>query len=334
MPAKGWKDILLRTKAEIKADNLSLVAGGVAFYAFLAAAPALAATIAIYALVADASTVVDHLQLLRNVVPADVMPLLQQQASNFVNDDAKASWGLAVGLALALFGSTKVARSLILGLNIAYDESERRGFVRLNLLAFGLTGAGIISAVIVFALLAAAPVVLRQLAISTDTERLLSWGRWPLMFLGFTAALSVVYWVGPSRQNAKWRWVTWGALVATTLWIIASVGFSIYASHFGNYGKSYGALASVVVFMLWLYITAYVVLFGAELNAEMEHQTVEDTTQGAPKPMGERGAYVADTVGKTAAQVKKKSKKKKAKETLEPGTDRDDTKPKRSSKHR
>lgn len=321
MPAKGWKDILLRTKAEIEADNLSLVAGGVAFYAFLAAAPALAATIAIYALVADASTVVDHLQLLRNVVPTDVMPLLQQQATSFVSDTTKASWGLVVGLGLALFGATKVARSLILGLNIAYDESERRGFIRLNLLAFGLTAAGIVSAVLVFALLAAAPFLLRELPLPTDAGRLLNWARWPLMFAGFSAALSVIYWIGPCRENAKWRWVTWGALVATTLWIIASVGFSIYASQFGNYGKSYGALASVVVFMLWLYITAYVVLFGAELNAEMEHQTAEDTTQGPAQPMGQRGAYVADTIGATADEVKAEAGKPAPKQKLEPGAD-------------
>ncbi len=329
MPARGWKDILVRTQAEIKADNLSLVAGGVAYYAFLATAPALAATLAIYALVSNPATVADHLQLLQGVVPPDVMPLLQEQVTQFVADDTKAGWSLAIGIAIALFGATRAARGLILGLNIAYDEAERRNVIKLNLLALGLTVTGIVAVVVLLAMVAGAPLALRRLALPGDTAAWLNWGRWPLLYLGFATALSVVYWIGPSRRQPKWQWVTWGALFAALLWLAASAGFSIYVSHFGNYGKSYGALASVVVFLVWLYLTAYVVLFGAELNAEMEHQTAIDTTCGAPKPMGRRGAYVADTVGATAEEIRQR---KHPKATLEPGAEREESThpPKRS----
>jgi membrane protein len=303
VPAKGWLDILARTKQQMTEDNLSIVAAGVAFYSFVAVVPALAATISIYALVADASQINDNISALARVVPGEVMPMLQDQMKRIVENDEAAGFGAVLGLLLAIYSTSSAMKALIIGLNIAYDEEERRGFVKLYLVALALTVVAIIGAVLAVGLVAVLPSMLGHLGLSSSAETLVNWLRWPLLIGGFMLGLTIVYRFAPSRDEPQWRWVSWGAGVATLLWIIGSGVFSLYVSRFGSYDKTYGALGAVVVFLFWLFISAYVVLIGAELNAEMEKQTLKDTTHGEPKPLGQRGAEAADTVGRSREQL-------------------------------
>jgi membrane protein len=297
VPSKGWLDILSRTKAQVGEDNLSIVAAGVAFYGFVAVVPALGALIGIYALMADTAQINEHIAVLARVVPGEVMPLLEDQIKRLTGDDAAAGMSAVIGLLIAIYSSSAATKALITGINIAYDENEKRGFVRLNLVALALTLFVLVGAVIAVALVAVLPGVLQHMHFSGKVETVLSWLRWPVLMLGFMIGLAAFYRFGPSREKAQWKWVSWGAVLATLLWIAGSALFSVYVAKFGSYDKTYGSLGAVVVFLLWLYLTAYAVLVGAELNSEMERQTVKDTTAGPPKPLGDRGASSADTVG-------------------------------------
>jgi membrane protein len=293
----GWLDILWRTKKEISDDNLSIVAAGVAFYAFLAVVPSFAAIVAVYGLVSNPSQVAHQIELLARVVPSEVLPLLHQQLTRITSHTQAAGISAIVGFVLALYSSANATKALITGLNIAYGESERRSFLKLTAIAFVLTIGGIVGAVLGVALVAVLPSLLAHVPIARSTENVLNWLRWPVLVIGFVTALAMMYRYGPSRRDAKWRWVSWGAATATLLWLLASAAFSLYVSRFGSYDKTYGSLGAVVVFLMWLYLSAFVILVGAELNSEMERQTKKDTTVGPPKPIGQRGARSADTVG-------------------------------------
>lgn len=297
LPAKGWRDILLRTKREISADNLSVVAAGVAFYAFLAVVPSLAAVIAIYGLVSDPAQVGHQVEQLARVLPGEVTPLLQQQMTRIASHTQAASWSAIVGFLLAVYSSANATKALITGLNIAYGDRESRSFLRLTGVAFVLTIGGILGAVLAIGLVAVLPAVLQHLQIPQSAELWVNWLRWPLLVGSFMFGLAVMYRFGPSRHDAKWKWVSWGAAVAGVLWLAASGAFSLYVAKFGSYDKTYGSLGAVIVFLMWLYLSAFVVLLGAELNSEMERQTAKDTTRGPPKPMGRRHAHSADTLG-------------------------------------
>ena len=299
VPARGWVDVLWRMKTQMVEDNLNIVAAGVAFYAFVAVVPGLAATIAIYALFLDPTQLQSHFEVLAQVVPAEVMPILREQITRIAEDSQAAGISAILGIAIALFGSAKATKALMKGLNIAYDEHESRGFVRLNATAIGLTLAGIIGVLVVVTLVTVLPSILRNLGLSTSSEWLLSLGRWPVLIVLFMTALAVLYRIGPCRESPKWRWTSPGAVSAAVLWVLGSAAFSFYVSQFGNYQKTYGSLGAIVVFLLWLLLSAYVILLGAELNTEIERQTVRDTTTGEPQPRGGRGAYAADTVGPT-----------------------------------
>ncbi|ACB77617.1 YihY/virulence factor BrkB family protein [Opitutus terrae] len=299
LPAPGWRDVLLRTKNELAKDNLSIVAAGVAFYCFMAFVPMLGAIVSTYGLVADPVQVSEHAEALAQVVPAEVMPLLREQMQRLTSAGEAAGIGALVSLLLAVYASAKATKALITGLNIAYDEEERRGFVRLQAVALALTLGAVLGAVLALGLVAVLPSVAGHLGWSDAAGTAVNWLRWPLLVGGFMLGLGVLYRFGPSRNPPQWRWLSAGAVVATGLWIVASLGFSFYVSTLGNYEKTYGSLGALVVFLLWLYLTGYVVLLGAELNAEMERQTEKDTTAGEPKPLGQRDAYSADTVGPT-----------------------------------
>lgn len=309
VPKAGWLDILARTKQQITEDNLSIVAAGVAFYAFVAVVPALAVTIALYALIADPAEISGHIAALAQVVPGEAMPLLEEQMTRIASTPQTASISAIIGVLIALYGSAKAMKALIEGLNIAYDETEERGFFRLNLVAIVLTIGAIIGAVIAVALVAVLPSLLERISVTQGVETLLNWLRWPVLIGGFMAALAVVYRFGPSRRSAKWRWVSPGAMLASLLWLLGSGAFSLYVSRFGSYDKTYGSLGAVVVFLMWLYISAFVILIGAEMNAEMERQTLRDTTDEPDEPMGQRGAEAADTVGPTREEMPPKKKK-------------------------
>lgn len=297
VPRQGWWDILWRTVRSVGEDNLTVVAAGVAFYAFLAVVPALAATIALYALFSDAEQIARHLEYLTQVVPEEVMPILREQITRIVQNERAAGFSAIIGLVLALYGSAKATKAMIAGLNIAYGEREKRNFLRLNFAAVMMTLGGIIGVIVIIALVAVLPAVLRVVGLSDATGLLLSLLRWPLLIALFVGALAVIYRFGPCRNEPRWRWLSGGAILAAVLWVLGSAGFSYYVSQFGNYDKTYGSLGAIVVFLLWLLVSAFVILLGAELNAEMERQTARDTTVGEPEPLGERGAHAADTVG-------------------------------------
>lgn len=309
VPKAGWLDILARTKQQITEDNLSIVAAGVAFYAFVAVVPALAVLIALYALIAAPSEISAHIAAMADIVPDEAMPLLEEQMTRIASTPQTAGISAIIGILIALYGSSKATKALIEGLNIAYDETEKRGFFRLNLAALVLTIGAIIGAVIAISLVAVLPSLLERMSITQGVETLLNWARWPVLVAGFMAALAVIYRFGPSRRHAKWRWVTPGAILASILWLIGSGVFSLYVTQFGSYDKTYGSLGAVVVFLMWLFISAFVILIGAEMNAEMERQTLEDTTIEPDEPMGQRGAEAADTVGPTREEMPPKKKK-------------------------
>lgn len=297
LPKQGWLDVLSRTVSQISADNLSIVAAGVAFYAFVAIVPALAAMIAIYGLVSNPSDVMQHIESMGRVLPRDVMPILHDQMTRITQNTGSASLSALLGVLIAIYSSANATKALISGLNIAYGDTEKRNFLKLSLLALMLTVGLILGAILAVGLVAVLPAVLNFLHLGGTAETMLNILRWPLLLGGFITALAMMYRFGPCRERARWRWVTWGAVVAAVLWVLASGAFSLYVSKFGSYDKTYGSLGAVVVFLMWLYLSAFAVLIGAELNAEMERQTAKDTTRGEPEPLGERGAHAADTVG-------------------------------------
>ncbi|ADJ28435.1 YihY/virulence factor BrkB family protein [Nitrosococcus watsonii] len=301
IPAKGWGDVLLRVKNELSEDKLTVIAAGVAFYALLAIFPALTALVSIYGLVADPADVQQQLNTLSGFIPAEAQTLLNDQLSSIT---AHSQTALGVGvigsILLALWGATKGLKTLMEALNVVYDEKETRGFLKLNATALILTFGALMLGVIAIGLVVALPALLGNFGLGADVRTWVSLLRWPVLAFVAMLGLAVVYRYGPSRSQPRWHWVSWGAVLATVLWIAASVGFSYYVSNFSSYNETYGSLGGVVVFLMWLFITAFIILLGAELNAEMEHQTRADTTEGGYQPLGQRGAYVADTVGKSS----------------------------------
>ena len=302
VPPPGWKDILLRTKREVREDQLSLVAAGVAFYWMLALFPALLAIISVYGFMADPATVAKQAGTLMRLMPAEASKLLVDQMQEITTGDgAAAGLGAAVAIALAFWSAANGTKALLAGLNIAYDERERRGFVRLNLAALTLTLGFMVMVTGSLTLITGVPHLVERLPLGDFGEVLAYAVTWLLLAVLALLCFAVMYRFGPSREHPRWQWVSVGSLMATALWLLASLVFSWYSSRFGSFNKTYGTLAGGVLLLLWLQITAYVTLLGAELNAEIEHQTARDSTTGAPQPLGARGAEMADTVGEAAA---------------------------------
>ena len=298
IPARGWFAVLKRAWAEAGNDNLNLIAAGVAFYFFLALVPLLASLVLTYGLVADPITVVRHLQGLTQVLPADAARLIGEQLVNVTQAaQGEKGFGLVLALLLALYGGMRGASSIITALNIAYEEEERRGFIRTTLLAFvmtlGIVLVGVIGILVISAMSYADELLRGAGPVMHGLVRLASWAL--AAALG-SLAIAAIYRYGPDRDEPKWRWLTAGSLIATGLWLVATLGFGFYVSNFGSYNATYGSLGAVVVLLMWLYLSAYVLLLGAELNAELEHQTARDTTKGPDRPMGARGAAMADSV--------------------------------------
>lgn len=311
VPKQGWLDVLSRTAKEISNDNLTIVAAGVAFYAFVALVPAFAAMIGIYGLVFDPAQVSEQIKSFAQILPREVLPMLEQQLTRLTSNQQAASLSTLLGLAIALWSSAGATRALIQGLNIAYGEKEKRSFIWLNVVALGLTLCIIAGALVAIALVAVLPAVLQSMHLGTQLESILSIARWPILLVGFMMALAILYRYAPSRNEAKWRWVSPGAVVAALLWVGASALFSLYVSQFGSYDKTYGSLGAVVVFLMWLFLSAFSVLLGAETNAELERQTKKDTTDEPDTPMGRRGAVAADTVGPTRQTHKRQLEEEK-----------------------
>jgi membrane protein len=298
IPAKGWKDILLRVYANIGDHRILALAAGMTYYSILAIFPALAALVAIYGLFSDPGSIAKHLDQANGVMPSGAIDVARDQLMR-VTSKGSQTLGLtfAISLAVSLWSANAAMKSLFDTLNIVYREREKRGFVKLNAVSLGFTLAAIGFALLALGAVVAIPVVLQYLSLSNAAELLVRIGRWPVMFFALALGLACIYRFGPSREAPRWRWITWGSAAATIFWLIASALFSWYAANFGKFNETYGSLGAAIGFMTWLWISAIVILLGAELDAEMEHQTARDTTTGAPKPLGARGARMADTVG-------------------------------------
>ena len=298
MPLAGWKEILLRTWRESSKDNVGLVAAGVAFYAFLALVPLLGATVLTYGLFASPATVLRNMESLTSVMPADVAGLVGEQLLNVVGtSEGKKGLGLFLALGIALFGARNAAGAIITALNIAYEEDEKRGFIKVTLLALAITAAAVIFALVGVAVIT----TLRFLAsLIPDAPALILLlirvVAGALIFGGAIAAAATLYRYAPSRAKAKWSWLTPGTALSAVGWLVLSMAFGFYVARFANYNATYGSIGGVVALLSWTYLSSYILLFGAELNSEFEHQTAKDTTTGAAQPLGTRGAWSADHV--------------------------------------
>jgi len=298
MPAKGWKQVLGRTWKESGEDNVGLIAAGVAFYGFLAMVPLLGAIVLSYGLIVSPATVIEQVRSLTTMMPKEAATLVGDQLLNIVGTSGgKKGFGLLIALALALYGAMKGAQAIVTALNIAYEEKETRGFVKLNLLALAITVGAVLVAIIAIGAIGALGHL--DTVFPSAPDIVLTLGRLAsyVLLAGITAAgTAALYRYGPDRAHAKWTWLTPGSALATALWLIVTLGFGFYVANFGSYDATYGSLGAVVVLLTWLYLSSYVLILGGELNSELEHQTAEDTTTGAPVGLGQRRATVADKV--------------------------------------
>jgi membrane protein len=302
IPTLGWKDILWRTYEEFGQDRLMSVAAGVTYYALLALFPAIGALVSVYGLFADPATIQDHLTALSGVLPGGALDIIREQVVRIASaGEGTLGLSFVIGLAISLWSANAGMKAIFDALNIVYDEEEKRSFVKLNLesLTFTLAAVGFI--LLALAGIVVLPIVLDFVGLGSGIEWLLAIARWPILLAVVIAGLAVLYRYGPSRDKAEWKWVTPGGIVAAVLWLVVSMLFSWYVANFGSYNETYGSLGAVIGFMTWIWISSVVVLLGAEINAEMEHQTAKDTTQGPEKPMGARGATMADTLGPAKA---------------------------------
>ena len=299
IPPRGWWQVVRRAFKESSADNVPILAAGVAFFGFLAIFPAIIAAITLYGIFADPQTVAAQVRDLSAALPEQAQPILADQLQSVASTSGGAlGFGLVVSLLAAVWSASSGTGNLLKAINIAYDEDESRGFLKVRGIALALTLGAIVFVLLTLTLVAVVPVVLNVLPLGPVGTVLAQVLRWVLLVALVVAALAITYRVAPDRDQPRFSWVTTGSLVATVLWIIGSVGFSLYVNNFGSYNKTYGAIAGVVVLMLWLYLTSYIVLLGAEINAESERQTRADTTRGASAPMGERGAAAADELAR------------------------------------
>jgi membrane protein len=299
IPKQGWRDVVLRVKDEQKKDNLSIVAAGVAFYSLLAIFPALVAAVSIYGLVADPADVQRQLEAAGGLLPPEAYGVIEQQLSDIVTASGGAlSLGLIGGIVLALWSAARGMKAMIIALNIVYGEEEQRGIIKYNGLALLLTLGAVLFFAVSILLIVVVPALLATIGFPQALEPWIAFLRWPLLAVLVIFALALLYRYAPDREEPRWRWVSWGSVLATVLWLVVSALFSFYVSRFGNFNETYGSVGAIVILLMWFFLTAYVVLIGAEFNAELEHQTTKDSTGGKPRPRGERGARMADTVGK------------------------------------
>ncbi|MFY9289439.1 MAG: YihY/virulence factor BrkB family protein [Methylorubrum rhodinum] len=300
IPAPGWWDIVVRVYQEFLKDRVMSVAAGVTFYSLLSLFPAIAALVTCYGLIADANTINVHLALLQGVLPGSALEIIGDQVKRIA---AKGGGTLGVtfftSLTLSLWSANAAMKAMFDALNVVYEEEEKRNFFWLNLRSLTFTAGALLFVILALTAIVVLPVVFNFLGLG-DGARLIALARWPALLLVLLGGLAVLYRYGPSRERARWRWVGAGSVVAGVLWLLASLLFSWYVASFGNYNETYGTLGGVIGFMTWIWISAIIVLVGGEINAEIEHQTARDSTTRPVRPLGRRGARMADTVGAAA----------------------------------
>ncbi len=295
IPKKGWRQILSRAMSEVSKDNLSLVAGGAAFFLLLAIFPALAAFVALYGLLFDPAQVESQIAALQGVLPEGAVGIIGDELHRLAStSSASLSFGFIFGLLVSLWSANAGVKSLFAAMNVVYDEEEKRGFMQLTLQSFAFTLAAIIGAILLLTAIVVVPAVLGSLGLGPAAETAISILRWPVLLLILAVGIGALFKYGASRRAPRWRWISWGTLLTAVLWVLVSALFSFYLSNFANYNATYGSLGAVIGFMMWLYISLMILFVGAELNAEIERQVATDTTVGPPKPMGRRNAVHAD----------------------------------------
>jgi membrane protein len=305
IPRRGWFDIGWRIWQNIGDNRIMLVAAGATFYLLLALFPALAAFVSLYGIVADPVTVADHVAYLGALLPSGGLEIIESQLDALATQDASAlSIGFLIGLCIALWSANNGIKTMFDALNIVYREREKRSFLMLNAKSALFTLGGILIGIVLIVSVGVIPAVIAFLQLGDYVDFLMASLRWPVMLVFIITGILLLYRYGPSRRRAKWRWLVPGALLATFVWLATSAAFSFYLQNFADYNATYGSLGAVIGFMTWTWISVIILLVGAQLNAEIEHQTANDTTVGGDKPLGERGAFMADNVGAERPRTK------------------------------
>jgi membrane protein len=306
IPWNGWKDILWRSYVRTGEDRLLATAAGVVFFGLLAVFPAITALVSCYGLVANPSTIGANLQTLALMLPEGSFQIVQDQIARvLMKGNTALGATFLFGLGLAIWSANAGVKAVIDALNVVYEEREKRGFFRLNLLSLAFTTGGIAALLLMVSAVVAVPLALDHVGLAPHSQLIISLMRWPLLLAILLIALALLYRFGPSRRPARWQWLSVGTLAAALLWIAGSSLLSWYLSNFGNYSATYGSLGAAIGLMIWMWMSAIIVLCGAELNSEIEHQTLLDSTVGRPKPLGSRGAVMADTLGPAVPAVSK-----------------------------
>lgn len=297
IPPAGWRDVLMRVVHGISEDRITTIAGGVTFFVLLAIFPGLAGLISLYGLFADSGTVAQHLDSLAGIMPEGGLQIIRDELQQLTSQPhQKLGFATAGSLALSLWSANGGIKAMFEGLNSVYHEREKRGFVRLNAVSLAFTLGLVAFAIASLLTITVIPKVLASFGLPGIGE-VVDYARWPVLFAVACLLIAVVYRFGPSRERPQWRWISPGSVFAAVVWIAASLLFSWYTANFGSYNKTYGSLGAAIGFMTWMWISIIVILVGAKVNAELEHQTAVDTTEGRPAPRGERGARMADTIG-------------------------------------
>ena len=298
MPLVAWKEVALRTWNQSWLDNTGLVAAGVAFYGFLALVPLLGILVLGYGLFAQPDTVIEHVMAMLRILPPDVVELIGQLLMNAVQgSNGTSGLGILAALAIALYAGGNGAGAVMTALNIAYEEKEKRSLWRFYGIAFAITVVAVLIALVALASMAAVAELERIMPKSSEAALLLGkLGLYLAMALFAAGVAATLYRFGPSREDARWQWLTPGSIFTALVWLLLAISFSFYVTRLTDYNATYGSVAAIVMLLTWMYLSAYVFLFGAELNAELEHQTAKDSTTGRPEPIGKRGAWVADHV--------------------------------------
>ena len=296
IPMKGWKEIALRVKDQLTNDHVPILAAGIAFYFFLAIFPATAAALSIYGLIMEPAEVAQQMSQLANTLPKKA----HQTISNILDQQSQKpgsvlGWSLIISILLSLWSANKGTKAVFEGVNIAYNQKEERGFFKLTGVTLLFTLGGIIVGFIAIAMVVAFPALIDKIGLPSTLETTVQLLRWPILALIVMSALAAVFKVAPYRKSPEFKWIRWGAIIATICWLAGSLVFTLYIKNFDSFDSTYGSFAAVIILMLWFFLSAFIILLGAEINSEMEHQTSRDTT-GEDKPMGQRGGYHADHV--------------------------------------
>ena len=297
IPARGWWAVAKRTAAKFGENELMSEAASVTFYALLSLVPAITALVSLYGLVADPSAIGKQLDALSGVIPSGGMEIIGEQVKRLTQSPPSGlGIGVVFGLLTALWSANAATKAMFSALNDVYGEHETRRFVELTATSLAFTLGGITTMMLGLGLVVVLPAVFKAIGLDSAFALAVRVARVPVMLAIIVGALAVLFRYGPARERARWHWVTWGSLFGAIAWVALSVGFSWYVANFGSYNKTYGSLGAIIGFMTWIWLSTTVLLLGAQLNAEMETQTAQDTTTGTPSPLGTRGAATADTV--------------------------------------